>query len=106
MDSLWEALKRRKQLSSNDDKDTQLARVMNLFDLIALSVGSTLGVGVYVLAGSIAFNHAGPAVVISFLLAATASSLAAICYAGEFFCLEHNINRKLANMCVACALSK
>lgn len=85
MGSLWEALSRRKQVTSNDDKDTQLARVMNLFDLIALSVGSTLGVGVYVLAGSIAFNHAGPAVIISFLLAATASSLAAICYCGKRF---------------------
>lgn len=84
MDSLWEALKRRKQVTSIDDQDTQLARVMNLFDLIALSVGGTLGVGVYVLAGSIAYNHAGPAVVISFLLAAIASSLAAFCYAGKF----------------------
>lgn len=62
MDNLWEVLNRRKQFTSNDDKVSQLARVMNLFDLVAMGVGSTLGVGVYVLAGSVAFNHAGPAV--------------------------------------------
>lgn len=44
----WQALKRRKQLTS-DESDTNLARVLNLFDLTALGVGSTLGLGVYVL---------------------------------------------------------
>lgn len=52
----WQAVKRRKQMSVNDDGDTQLARVLNLFDLTALGVGSTLGLGVYVLAGSVAYN--------------------------------------------------
>lgn len=83
MHELWNALKRRKQFDSNDGRDTALARVMNLFDLVALGVGSTLDVDVYILAGSIAFDHAGPAVVVSILLAAAASSLAALCYAGE-----------------------
>lgn len=83
MTTLWDALKRRKQVTNNDDRDTSLARVMNLFDLVCLGVGSTLGVGVYVLAGSVAFEQAGPAVIVSIFLAATASSLSAICYAGE-----------------------
>lgn len=77
----WQALKRRKQLNS-DDSDTNLARVLNLFDLTALGVGSTLGLGVYVLAGNVAYGLAGPAVNISFLIAAIASGIAAICYAG------------------------
>lgn len=76
----WQALKRRKQMSGND-ADTPLARVLNLFDLTALGVGSTLGLGVYVLAGSVAYNEAGPAVTLSFLIAAIASGIAAICYA-------------------------
>lgn len=77
----WQALKRRKQLNS-DDSDTSLARVLNLFDLTALGVGSTLGLGVYVLAGNVAHSLAGPAVAISFLIAAIASGIAAMCYAG------------------------
>lgn len=77
----WQALKRRKQLNS-DDSDTNLARVLNLFDLTALGVGSTLGLGVYVLAGNVAHSLAGPAVTISFLIAAIASGIAAMCYAG------------------------
>lgn len=62
MNSCWRALKRRKQYSpGSNEEDTKLARVLNLFDLTALGVGSTLGLGVYVLAGAVAIE-AGPAV--------------------------------------------
>lgn len=67
-------LSRRKIISTNGD--TKLARVLTSVDLTALGVGSTLGVGIYVLAGEVAKNYAGPAVVISFLIAAIASTFA------------------------------
>lgn len=80
MVNFWNALTRRK----TDDvieSESKLARVLNLIDLTALGVGSTLGLGVYVLAGSVAYNIAGPAVSLSFLIAAIASAFAGICYA-------------------------
>lgn len=74
----WNALTRKKPVNTNEE--SKLARVLNLFDLTALGVGSTLGLGVYVLAGSVAHEQAGPAVVISFLLAAFASSFAGLVF--------------------------
>ena len=76
-DSAWNALTRKKVNDASDE--TKLNRVLNLFDLTTLGVGSTLGLGVYVLAGSVAYEQAGPAVVLSFLIAAIASA-----FAGKF----------------------
>lgn len=76
--SLWKATWRKKHL---DDGPSELARVLGLLDLTALGVGSTMGLGVYVLAGSVSRLQAGPAVVISFLIAAVASVFAGLCYA-------------------------
>jgi len=72
----WRVLNRRKVLDSLALGNSDLARVLTTFDLTALGVGSTLGVGVYVLAGNVSKNIAGPAVVVSFLIAAIASVFA------------------------------
>ncbi|CAB0042061.1 unnamed protein product [Trichogramma brassicae] len=77
---LWRALSRRR-VDDDQAGKSELARVLGLIDLTALGVGSTLGLGVYVLAGSVAKETAGPAVCISFLIAAIASAFAGMCYA-------------------------
>lgn len=81
---VWRALSRRRVEKNEDTKDERLARVLGLFDLTALGVGATLGLGVYVLAGSVAKETAGPAVSISFLIAAVASA-----FAGKINLVDH-----------------
>lgn len=80
MIKFWNAITRKKTYDT-EEGESKLARVLTLFDLTALGVGSTLGLGVYVLAGSVAYDTAGPAVAISFLIAAIASTFAGLCYA-------------------------
>ncbi|MDQ0200067.1 amino acid permease [Neobacillus ginsengisoli] len=59
----------------------ELNRTLSLFDLIFLGVGCVIGTGIFVVTGVVAAESAGPAIIISFIIAGIACALAALCYA-------------------------
>ena len=61
--------------------EAPLARTLGPLQLVLLGVGCIIGAGVYVMSGVVAADYAGPAVVLSFALAALSCSFAALCYA-------------------------
>lgn len=58
-----------------------LARTLGPTQLLALGIGAVIGAGIFVVTGWAAARYAGPAVVLSFVVAAVACALAGLCYA-------------------------
>ncbi len=77
--SLRARMTRRKPLQ-DVDRNTGLARTIGLFQLTMLGVGCTIGTGIFfVLTTNV--PKAGPAIVVSFVLAAFVAGITALCYA-------------------------
>ena len=58
-----------------------LKRVLTARHLIMLGIGAVIGAGIFVMTGNAAANYAGPAVILSFVMAGTACAFAGLCYA-------------------------
>jgi APA family basic amino acid/polyamine antiporter len=75
---------RRKPIETIDDDtgaEGGLKRHLGLWQLTAIGIGGIIGAGIFTLAGTVANGVAGPAVLISFLVAGVASAAAALSYA-------------------------
>ncbi len=68
------------QLQAEAESDHSLKRSLGVVNLTALGIGAIIGTGIFVLTGTVAAQNAGPAVVLSFVLAGVASIFAALCY--------------------------
>eukprot|EP01088_Endostelium_zonatum_P011625 TRINITY_DN25780_c0_g1_i1.p1 TRINITY_DN25780_c0_g1~~TRINITY_DN25780_c0_g1_i1.p1 ORF type:complete len:576 (-),score=63.90 TRINITY_DN25780_c0_g1_i1:55-1782(-) len=77
LSSLWRKPDPRQLIMETEDGG--LPRVLSVFELIGYGVASTVGAGIFVTIGSAA-SDAGPAVMVSFLLAGFSSLLSALCY--------------------------
>ncbi|MER7171642.1 amino acid permease [Streptomyces mesophilus] len=69
------------QIEETESGEGRLSRSLGLWQLTAIGVGGIIGAGIFSLAGAVASGTAGPAVLISFLIAGVASAAAAFSYA-------------------------
>ncbi|MGW8376082.1 amino acid permease [Streptomyces sp. ODS28] len=86
MAGIWSAqgaLRRKpiERIEETEGSGEQLSRALGLGQLTAIGVGGIIGAGIFTLAGTVANGTAGPAVLVSFLIAGLASAAAALSYA-------------------------
>jgi basic amino acid/polyamine antiporter, APA family len=68
------------ELHEEDSSGQQLRRVLGPTALTLLGIGGIIGAGIFVLTGTAAADHAGPALVLSFVVAGIGCTFAGICY--------------------------
>ncbi len=64
-----------------ETETSQLKRTLGPWNLMLLGIGCIIGAGIFVRTGNAAALHAGPAVLLSFLVAGVVCALAGLCYA-------------------------
>ena len=69
------------QAEAGEEGAHTLKRTLSATNLVMLGIGAIIGAGIFVLTGTAAANNAGPAVVISFVIAGLACLFAGLCYA-------------------------
>ncbi|MFN0200683.1 MAG: amino acid permease [Bacteroidia bacterium] len=66
---------------ANETSEHTLKRTLGAWGLVALGIGAIIGAGLFSITGMAAANNAGPAVTISFVIAAIGCAFAGLCYA-------------------------
>ncbi len=69
------------ELRTDDASGVKLNRCLSATALVALGIGAIIGTGIFVLTGTAAANHAGPALALAFIVAGIGCTLAGLCYA-------------------------
>ncbi|MCS7244660.1 MAG: amino acid permease [candidate division WOR-3 bacterium] len=64
-----------------DVEKTQFVRKLGVLDLTGIGIGAIIGAGIFVITGQVAANYAGPAIVLSFILAGLTVLISALVYA-------------------------
>ncbi|EHJ08077.1 APC family permease [Staphylococcus simiae] len=81
MASFFHRIVRKEDPTVYQNKDGHLKRTLRVRDFLALGVGTIVSTSIFTLPGVVAAQHAGPAVALSFLLAAIVAGLVAFTYA-------------------------
>src|SRR5246500_2951216 len=66
---------------ASDTSEHSLKRALGPINLVTLGIGAIIGAGIFVLTGSAASLYAGPAIMVSYILAGTGCVFAGLCYA-------------------------
>jgi APA family basic amino acid/polyamine antiporter len=81
---IWDQLFARKSLETlhaEMEGENRLRRILGPINLTSLGIGAIIGAGIFVMTGRVAAVDAGPAIVLSYVVAGIGCALAALCYA-------------------------
>ena len=79
--NLWRSKSIEQSIADTEEGEHRLRKRLGPLDVTVFGVGVIIGTGIFVLTGKAAGVQAGPAVALSFVVAAIACGLAAVCYA-------------------------
>src|ERR1700741_4860983 len=81
MANRWRTKSVEQSIADTDEPATRLRKELTWWDLVVFGVAVVIGAGIFTVTASTAGDITGPAIWISFVIAAVTCALAALCYA-------------------------